>query len=106
MLLVALLSVSIFDNVSIFSDIPSSALFVALALVYYSLVGARVNIVQVVLPASKWWSFLAGWLLRGGCAIGMGHFEWLFRTQIGAIVRRMVAGARKPKLSPSLHLSY
>ena len=39
-----------------------------------------------------------GWLLRGGCAIGMGHFEWLFRTQIGAIVRRMVAGARKPKL--------
>jgi len=39
-----------------------------------------------------------GWLLRGGCAIGMGHFEWLFRTQIEAIVCRMVAGARKPKL--------
>jgi len=38
-----------------------------------------------------------GWLLRLGCTVGMRHFEWLFHDEIEKAVRRMVAGARKPK---------
>ena len=44
--------------------VGNGIVFLALAVVFYALTGARVNVVQVFLPGSRWGSFVCCWVLR------------------------------------------
>ena len=66
--------------------IGNGAIFMAFAMVYYFMVGSRLNIIQVFLPSAKLSAFFVCWGIRVGFSAAYLYFvRWLFSDSLSRL---------------------